>query len=482
MSLQQAPIAAPTSADWHRIFDSLPDEHDYVVDELEGQIPDALRGTLYRNGPGLNEIGGRPFAHLFDGHGIVSQFTLAGGRVHYRNRVVRTQKYLSERDAKRPQARGFGELRPGGVLGNFLRRPSGGNAANTSLVLCGERLLALWEGGRPWELDPDTLETRGEYSFDGRLKGMQAFSAHPKHDPQTGETFNFGVSYGPKTRLLCYRIDPGGSFEHLRQVELPYPVMQHDFALTARHLVFVVDPIVVDVPRLALGRASFAGSLKWDPARPTLVVLVPRDGGPTRTVEVPPFFHFHVNNAYEDGSDTVVDLVRYDDYRIGTESLRDFRHATFDEPAILWRLRVRASGQVESHELCPWQCEFPQHDGRRTAQRHRYSYAAGRTDEGEGAFDAIVKVDHDGERWSAHALGAGQVAGEPIFVARAPEAAEDDGWLLSVVYDAALHRSRLVVLDARELERAPVAVAHLRHHVPLGFHGIFTERVAASAG
>ena len=62
---------------------------------------------------------------------------------------------------------------------------------------------------------------------------------------------------------------------------------------------------------------------------------------------------------------------------------------------------------------------------------------------------------------------------------RSPDAAEDDGWLLSLVYSAPEHRSRLVVLDARDVESDPVAVAHLRHHVPLGFHGTFTSRVAA---
>jgi all-trans-8'-apo-beta-carotenal 15,15'-oxygenase len=38
----------------------------------------------------------------------------------------------------------------------------------------------------------------------------------------------------------------------------------------------------------------------------------------------------------------------------------------------------------------------------------------------------------------------------------------------------------LVVLDARDVEAEPVAVAHLRHHVPLGFHGTFTSRVATA--
>src|SRR4029434_10843995 len=71
--------------DWHRIFDTLPDAHDYVVDEIEGRIPEALTGTLYRNGPAKNEVGGKPYAHLFDGAAMLSQFTIADGGVRYRN-------------------------------------------------------------------------------------------------------------------------------------------------------------------------------------------------------------------------------------------------------------------------------------------------------------------------------------------------------------------------------------------------------------
>ena len=93
-------------------------------------------------------------------------------------------------------------------------------------------------------------------------------------------------------------------------------------------------------------------------------------------------------------------------------------------------------------------------------------------------FNGIIKIDHERDVTTVHALGAGQVAGEPIFVPRSADSAEDDGWLLSLVYSAAEHRSRLVVLDARDVESDPVAVAHLRHHVPLGFHGTFTSRVA----
>jgi all-trans-8'-apo-beta-carotenal 15,15'-oxygenase len=475
MTLQAEPQTTAIGHDWHRIFDSLAEEHDYAVDDIEGQLPSQLVGTLYRNGPGINEVGGKPFAHLFDGHGMISQFVLDGGGVHYRNRFVRTHKYKVEKDADRPQVLGFGER---GLLRNLFRGPAGGNAANTSVTLCADNLLALWEAGRPWALDPDTLETRGEHDFGGALKGVHAFSAHPKYDPRTGEMFNFGVDYVPRTKIRTYKVDRSGRMQHLQSVPLPFAAMNHDFALTTKHMVFVIDPIVANFRRVLTGRSSFGGSLRWDPSKPTHIVLVPRDGGKPRRIETDPFFHFHVNNAYEDGSDTVVDLVRYDDYSIGANSLTEFRTGGFDEPSALWRLRVKPSGEVESEQLCPWRGEFPQHDWRRTTMGHRYAYMAG----GESAVLAtgIVKVDHEAGSWAAHDFGDGHVAGEPIFVPRSPDSAEDDGWLLAVDYSVAEHRSRLVILDARDIESDPVAVAHLRHHVPLGFHGTWTGRVATA--
>ena len=94
-------------------------------------------------------------------------------------------------------------------------------------------------------------------------------------------------------------------------------------------------------------------------------------------------------------------------------------------------------------------------------------------------YDTALKIDHHTGAVSGHHLGEGGYLGEPLFVPRTPDAAEDDGWLLAVNYDAAEHRSQLVVLDAADLDRGSLAVAHLRHHIPFGFHGTFTRRVAA---
>jgi all-trans-8'-apo-beta-carotenal 15,15'-oxygenase len=477
VQVSQVEQAAGREPDWHRIFDALPDEHDYVVEEIEGRLPEALVGTLYRNGPAKNEVGGKPYAHLFDGDAMLSQFTFDGSTVRYRNRYVGTTHYLKERAADKPLMRGYGQQRPGGPLANAFRTP--GNVANINVSYHSGKLLALWEGGKPWELDPDTLETMGEYDFDGELRGGYSYSAHPTWDPETGELFNFGIQYGRRTKLRTYRIDRAGKLHHLQSVPLQSPTLNHDCALTRRYMVFVIDPLVLNMPRFLLGLDSLDKAVRFDGSRPAQVILVPRDGGSPRIAEADGFFHYHINNAYEEGDDVVLDLVSYPDYDNIHRSMRNFRDSAFDGiETKLRRLRVTPANKVTIDDAYPHVCEFPQHDWRLTGSPHGYTYLAAKVGEG-GRFDSIVKLDHERDHTVRHDFGAGQVVGEPIFVPRSQDAAEDDGWLLSVVYSAAEHRSRLVVLDARDLESDPVAVAHLRHHVPLGFHGTFTDRVAA---
>jgi all-trans-8'-apo-beta-carotenal 15,15'-oxygenase len=253
-------------------------------------------------------------------------------------------------------------------------------------------------------------------------------------------------------------------------------VWNHDFALTPNHLVFVLDPIQPNIRKVVLATHSLVDSLQFQPRKSTRFLLVPRDGGKPRIVEHEALLHFHLTNAYEDGTDTVIDLVRYGDWdelRAGTNSLRNSRLPD----TRLMRYRISATGRVTEQQLAPHSVEFPQYDWRRSTRRHRYTYLTGRTSPVR-MHNTILKIDHDGGAVIGCDFGESSV-GEPLFVPRTPTAGEDEGWLLLVNHKLAEHRSQLVILDAQDLDRGPVATAWLSHHIPWGFHGTFTRRVAA---
>ena len=78
-----------------------------------------------------------------------------------------------------------------------------------------------------------------------------------------------------------------------------------------------------------------------------------------------------------------------------------------------------------------------------------------------------------GEEVAWHA-GRRCFVGEPLFVPF-PEGggAEDDGWLLGYVFNAATGLSEVAVLDARSMDL--VCTLKLRHHIPYGLHGQFAQ-------
>jgi all-trans-8'-apo-beta-carotenal 15,15'-oxygenase len=126
---------------------------------VDGEVPTELSGTFFRNGPGRQRIGGRPYGHWLDGDGMLCAFTFLDGRVHFRNRYARTPKYVEETAAQAVLYRGFGTQIPGGWRRNILKMLA--NPANTDTIYHGGHLLALNEGGKPWELRPDTLDAGG---------------------------------------------------------------------------------------------------------------------------------------------------------------------------------------------------------------------------------------------------------------------------------------------------------------------------------
>ncbi|MFI9509018.1 carotenoid oxygenase family protein [Nocardia sp. NPDC052566] len=473
-------IATPTADPYLRAFEPLLDEFDYRVGQVDGALPAELTGTLYRIGPGKHQVGKTLLHNIFDGDGMVSRLVLDGKSVHYRNRYVRTCHFEHGQTSDRIRYRGVGTQIPGGPLANIGRLPE--NVANTNIVNYAGGLLALWELGNPHRIDPDTLETLGRCDFDGKLGFLGAFSAHPKWDPATGDMYNFGLDVLPTPRIRAHRVDRAGKLHSLASIPMLDLPWNHDFALTQRYLVFVLDPLLPDVAKMALATHSFVDSLRFKRSKGTRFLLVPKNGGRPRIIEHEALLHVHLTNAYDDGDDVVVELVRFDcewdDFRRGVGQVNT-PHVPQFPASRLMQYRITAAGTVIERELTDITGEFPQFDWRRGTRRHHYSYLAAQGPT-SAALNRIVKVDHRTGTTTACDLGLASV-GEPLFVPRTRDAAEDDGWLLFLNHDLTENLSQLVILDARDLESGPMATAWLDHHVPWGFHGTFSRRIAATA-
>lgn len=82
--------------------------------------------------------------------------------------------------------------------------------------------------------------------------------------------------------------------------------------------------------------------------------------------------------------------------------------------------------------------------------------------------------------WYSHGT-----VGEPVFVPRGGwdswnAGDEDDGYVITQLYVPETNLTEFVVLDAKRVDKGPVATIKLKHHLPYGFHGTFTPEVFLS--
>ncbi|MHB1139969.1 MAG: carotenoid oxygenase family protein [Microthrixaceae bacterium] len=441
--------------------------HEPVRDELDvadlavtGRIPESLRGAYLRNGPNP-EFAPLTRYHVFDGDGMVHSVHFEAGRARYRNRYVESAGLLAERRAGHALFGGLAEFRmPPPEVAETAGMMK--NTANTHIVSHAGRLFALMEAAKPTELLGD-LSTVGEWDYDGALHGPM--TAHPKEDPDTGELLFFGYNPFPPY-LRFHQVDPSGSLVRSVDIDLPAPVMMHDFAVTRRRVVFFDLPAVFDLDAMLSGGAA----VSWRPDNGARIGVLDRErpeAGVTWT-EVDPFFVFHFLNAHDDGDAVVVDGCRADHMTVafGDEVLEGSPRPSLHR----WRIDPRA-GTVTERALDDRAADFPRVNDRFAGRPTRYGYVShSREWDGDGiAFDGVTKHDLDAGTSVTHLYGPHALCGEAVFAPDPDRGAEDDGFLLNFVHDTDVDRSSLVIVDAPTMEE--VARVHLPRRVPFGFHG-----------
>jgi carotenoid cleavage dioxygenase len=277
--------------------------------------------------------------------------------------------------------------------------------------------------------------------------------------------------------VMVHKVSADGVLRESVLIPTPYSAMVHDFVITDGHVLIPVMPLTGSLDRAMAGGPPFA----WEAEKGGFLGVLPRRAGATaadvRWFPMDPPFAFHFMNAFEDGSVFTIDACQFEHAPLFPTP--DGKSTGRAKPILSrWRLDLNeAEPRVRFAHLDGIEAEFPQCDPRVVGQRYRHGWFTSPDGglksalvENENMYNTIGHYDHATGAEQRFSCGMASVS-EAIFVPRAADAPEGEGYLLTVATSFETRTSSLYVFDAQRVADGPLAKAHLSHYVPAGFHG-----------
>jgi carotenoid cleavage dioxygenase-like enzyme len=485
----------PDAPEFTGLNTPLGEEYEVPDLKIEGKIPDDVEGVFFRAVP---DPAFPPFmedgAAVLSGDGMVSALRIAGGQAGFAIRYVQTERHQAEVIAGRAL---FGKYR-----NPFTDRPEvkglDRTVANTTPVWHAGRLLMTKEDGRPYRVNPHTLETLGRYDFGGKLKS-QTVTAHVRIDPETGELFFYGYEADglASTKVAYGVVDRHGALRSEQWFDTPYCAMMHDFTITKNYALFPVYPTTCDLQRLKAGGDHWVHEMDRD----SWVGVLPRydSAAKMRWFRGPKGVScYHMMNAFEDADGRI----QFDQCLSSVNAFPFIQRASGLHIAPgetgsrleRWTIDLRQGSDRVTETVIGPPGDFPVIPASVQGRPYTHSWMLTMNPQMQGPpvaggpvgamFNLLLRLDFTGKPPQALGLPPGHCFNEPVHVPSSK--AGHEGWLLTIVDSQtgpAEFKHALWIVDAGNPGAGPVAKALIPHRLRPQVHGwwVAAAEIAAAA-
>jgi len=496
------PVASPSESEYNQGWGNfLEDEVTTFTDlsltwEREAGIPSWIQGSYIKNGPARKQFGDdRTYSSYLDSWGKLNKFTFNKGKVTYSGRMIETANYNKSVAA--------GKMVPTLTLAHVLPEDwSVGEMMDMMTNMYDNTNVMLWKLGpkdpsvgqylavtdfpQAHEIDPHTLAVRGKKTIPVTDGISMASCAHWRREVGRDTSLQYHMLYNPLTMkpdFALYRFgDTWEDREVIGKFKMPHGSVIHMFSNTENFAVIAVYPVVMDFLGMASHHMHPFESLKKLDA-PTLFYLINTNDGSVisgfETSDPEMVFATHHMNAWEEEGEVVVDLCSNPWDALATfmdiptmmnSSLTDNHKADF----VMKRIRLNLSDKSLKIEDWPNALgipllntlDFPAINENYMGMKNRYAYGWASIDYWR---QTLVKKDleasENDKTWSVNS----HYPGELWFIPRPGAHLEDDGVLVTVVFNGERSQSYLLLLDGQTFEE--INRSYLPVNVPFSFHG-----------
>jgi carotenoid cleavage dioxygenase-like enzyme len=440
----------------------------------EGEIPKDITGGFYRVGPTWKRPTLQGTNGLLSMDGMVQSLVFENGRADYRNRWVRTPKYLLEdklgRGAFEWSDGEWGDYRTWGYGEVKQTAENKGVAQGTNNInvfpFAGEVLASGEQGGPPVALDPITLETKGVVRWSDELSdgmiGGKTFTAHPKWDNETGELYGWAYKDTPPY-VTIHLVTPDGTVRSRVLEDAPYNANAHDIWLTEDYMVMPFQPFLNSQERVRAGKSIW----EWDPEKPITLALIPRSlEGEVRWIEtdLEPQYIMHTMAANTRDNKLELDGPIFDrppfpfEFDVKEGEAVPLFFSIAKSSLGRWTIDLE-TGKAKSEQLSDRPAELPKIDERYFGKNYEWGYMVGGDAKKAGmSMKSLVahnmRTGREDEFRIRHDNPVAVL--ETAFVPRKSDADEGDGWIIVPVSRWRERVGEFLIFDTYDISDGPV--------------------------